>query len=115
MNRRGAKIFGALLVLAGVLAILTGSVWLGVPATARADETSYWNLFKSVFVDWDDNAQPGTAQTEVCGVRGVNVEEGLGSSGYDWGAVAYMEDFQVSVADEMKFLKEGKLGPYQGR
>jgi hypothetical protein len=68
-----------------------------------------------VFVDWNDTAQPGQAKTEVTGVKGVNIEQSLGSDGYDWQAVYYMEEYQVSMNDEMKFLQEGKIGPYQGQ
>ena len=89
------------------LLVLCGAV------VAVADDTSYWDRFKTYFVDWDDDAKPGTAPTEVAGVRGVNVEQALGSDKYDWAAVLYMEEFEVSVADEKKFLQEGKLGPFQ--
>jgi len=116
MRRRRAGILAVIFALAAVFAILAGPGWPGVPtATAQDDESSYWNRFKSLFVEWDDDAQPGSPQTEVCGVRGVNVEEALGDDNYDWDAVLYMEEFQVSMNDEKKFLQEGKLGPYQGR
>ena len=82
------------------------------PAAAQS-ESSYWNKFKTLFVDWDDNAQPGSPHTEVTGVRGVNIEQALGNKGYDWSAVSYMENFQVSMDDAKKFLQEGRLGPYQ--
>lgn len=76
-------------------------------------EKSYWDKFKGVFVDWDDNAKPGQAKTQVSGTRGVNVEKSLGNKGYDWAAVAYMEDYQVSMEEAKQFLEEGQLGPYQ--
>jgi len=107
MKRPGVAIAAALL-----LAMAT-AVFMA-PALAGGDEASYWNRFKMLFVDWDDNAQPGSARTETVGVRGLDLEKELGSKGFDWAAVRYMEDFKVSVNQEMKFLKEGKLGPYQG-
>jgi len=81
---------------------------------ARADEESwFWKSVKSVFVDWDDDAEPGDARTEVAGVRGVDVEEKLGDKGYDWEAVTFMEDYQISMEAHKRFLQAGKLGPYK--
>jgi hypothetical protein len=85
---------------------------LGTAAVAVAAEAGYWDRFKSVFVDWDDNAPPASGKTQVTGVRGVNVEKALGKKGYDWDAVNYMEDFTVSMDSERSFLEEGKLGPF---
>ena len=82
-------------------------------AAVRGEDESYWAKFKTMFVDWDDNAQPGAAHTEVTGTRGMNQEEALGSAGYDWTAVSYMEDFTVPIENEKSFLSEAKLGPYQ--
>ena len=102
-----------------VLALAT-ALFFGLPGTditpaAKADDSSYWNRFKSIFVDWDDDAEPGQARTEVTGVRGLNVEEALGTKDYDWKAVKYMEDLKISMEQEKKFLKEGGLGPYAKR
>jgi hypothetical protein len=108
---KGKKIWKA----AALAALVAGAVILTVPAFAGSDQMSYWDRFKMVFVDWNDTAQPGQAKTEVTGVRGVNVEEALGKDGYDWDAVHDMENYQVSMQDEMKFLQEGKIGPYQGQ
>lgn len=80
---------------------------------APEKEKGYWDRFKGVFVDWDDNAKPGQARTQVSGCRGVNVEKALGNKGYDWPAVGYMEDYQVSLDEVKTFLEEGRLGPYQ--
>lgn len=83
---------------------------------ARADEEGwFWKKVKKVFVDWDDNAEPGDPKTEVAGVRGVDVEEKMGDKGYDWKAVSYMENYQVSIESHKRFLKAGKLGPYKGK
>jgi hypothetical protein len=99
-------------IVAALALLLAGSVIFGLPAVA-GDEASYWDRFRTLFVDWDDNAKPGTAKTETVGVRGVEMQDAIGKKGYDWEAVKYMEDFQVTVNEEMRFLQEGKLGPYQ--
>jgi len=78
------------------------------------DEPSFWDRFKTLFVEWDDQAPEGSARTEVTGVRGLDVEGALGSDKYDWTAVDYMERYYVSMEDEAKFLQEGGLGPYRG-
>jgi len=100
-------------IVAALALLVAGSVIFGLPVVAGGDEASYWNRFKTLFVDWDDNAQPGTAKTETVGVRGLDLQKEIGAKGYDWPAVKYMEDFKVSLADQKQFLKEGKLGPYQ--
>lgn len=81
-------------------------------AAVKGEDASYWNKFKTLFVDWDDNAKPGSPQTQVAGTRGIGVEKEL-SSGYSWRDVDYMEDFQVPIDSEKAFLQEDKLGPYQ--
>lgn len=93
-----------------VMAALVAVLFIGAAATAA--EMGYWDRFKSVFVDWDDNAPPKSGKTEVTGVRGVDVEQALGKKGYDWDAVTYMEDFTVSMDAERQFLEEGQLGPF---
>ncbi|HUT52197.1 MAG TPA: hypothetical protein VM658_02290 [bacterium] len=100
---------------AALMVLVAGAVIFTVPAFAGSDQMSYWDRFRMVFIDWNDTAQPGQAKTEVTGVRGLNVEEALGKDGYDWDAVYYMEDYKVSENDEMKFLQEGKIGPFQGQ
>ena len=92
-------------------AALLAAIFL-VAVFALAAEMGYWDRFKSVFVDWDDNAPVNSKATEVTGVRGMNVEKALGTKGYDWAAVAYMEDYTLSMDDERAFLEEGKLGPF---
>ena len=82
-------------------------------AVVQGDEVSYWAKFKALFIDWDDNAPPGSARTETVGVRGVGLEKELGDEGFDWSAVNYMEDLKVSMEMEKAFLQEAKLGPYQ--
>jgi hypothetical protein len=82
-------------------------------AAVRGEDESYWVKFKALFVDWDDNAPPGAARTEVTGTRGLNQEQALGTAGYDWQAVAFMEDYMVPLENEKAFLQEAKLGPYQ--
>ena|SRR3989337_2514618 len=99
---------------AALVLLAAGAVIFTVPAFAGNEQMGYWDKFKTVFVDWDDNPPAGKAHTEVTGVRGMNVEQALGPQGYDWAAVWYMEDYKVSVDDEMKFLQDGKLGPFQG-
>ena len=94
------------------LTALAVALLLGAAAAVVAAEVGYWDRFKSVFVDWDDNAPPASGKTQVTGVRGVNVEKALGKKGYDWDAVSYMEDFTVSMDSEKQFLEEGKLGPF---
>lgn len=84
------------------------------PKPQPAQEQGYWDKFKGIFVDWDDDAKPGQAKTQVSGVRGVNVETALGNKGYEWSAVKAMEDYQVSMDEVKQFLQEGRLGPYQG-
>ncbi len=106
--------------IAAVLAASFTFVFLGWPApgvapAARAEEPSFWERFKTVFVDWDDSAAPGERATEVAGVRGMDVEEALGEEGYDWEAVTYMEELQVKMEDEKVFLQRGRLGPFQAR
>ena len=85
------------------------------PLMAGDEDLSYWDRFRMLFIDWDDDSNVGTARTEVTGVRGLDIEEKLGDEGYDWSAVKYMEDYQVSIEEEMAFLKAGGLGPYQGQ
>ncbi len=101
------------------LAALAAAVLLMVclaGTLAQADEESwFWKSVKSVFVDWDDDAEPGDPKTEVTGVRGVDVEEKMGDKGYDWEAVSYMENYEVSMETHKRFLKAGKLGPYQDK
>ncbi|MFO8056216.1 MAG: hypothetical protein R6V10_02840 [bacterium] len=101
------------------IAALAAAVVLSVALAgnlARADEESwFWKKVKKVFVDWDDNAEPGDPKTEVAGVRGVDVEDKMGDKGYDWEAVSYMEDFQLSMEAHKRFLKDAGLGPYQGK
>lgn len=103
----GTLVLAALFIVAGLPLVLD------TPA-AKA-EASYWDRFKSIFIDWDDNAEPGAAHTEVTGVRGVDVEEALGDDDYDWAAVGYMENVSVSVNEEKAFLEEGGLGPFRKR
>ena len=100
---------------AALMVLVAGAVVFTVPAFAGNEQLGYWDRFKMVFIDWNDTAQPGQAKTEVTGCRGLNVEQALGANGYDWDAVHFMEDYKVSMQDEMKFLQEGKLGPYQGQ
>jgi len=109
--KRGMGRIGVLLLLVAASVVFTVPALVG----GQQQEIGYWDKFKMLFVDWDDNAQPGTPRTQVTGVRGLNVEQALGGQGYDWNAVKYMEDYKVSVNDEMKFLQDGKLGPYQGK
>ena len=108
MTRKGMALVLALALLMGAAAVLTA------PVLAQ-QQLGYWDRFKTLFVDWDDNAQPGSARTETVGVRGLEVEQELGDKDYDWDAVAYMEELKISVNDEMQFLQQGKLGPYQGQ
>jgi hypothetical protein len=82
-------------------------------AAVKGEDASYWNKFKSVFVDWDDNAPAGAPQTQVAGVRGLGQEKALGNQGYNWNDVSFMEDFQVPLESEKAFLETAKLGPYQ--
>ena len=100
--------------MAAVLALLGVTAVFTAPVLAQ-QEMGYWDRFKTLFVDWDDNAKPGTARTETVGVRGIEVEKELGKDGFDWASVQYMEDLSISVNEEMQFLQEGKLGPYQGQ
>jgi len=124
MKRKSLKVVAGLVLAAGLmLLVVAGGVALAKggaktpppPAKETPEESSYFSKFKSVFIDWDDNAPSGSPKTQVAGVRGIGVEQALGNNGYDWKAVYYMEDFQVSMADEKQFLSDGKLGPYQGK
>jgi hypothetical protein len=86
---------------------------LGLGTVSQAQDDGYWGKFKSMFVDWDDDAPAGSAKTEVAGVRGVSVEKELGDKGYDWKAVKHMEDLQITEAQMKAFLQEGQLGPFK--
>jgi hypothetical protein len=82
-------------------------------AVVRGEDASYWTKFKSVFVDWDDSAKPGSTKTATVGVRGMNVEKELAvKDGYKWDDVNYMEDFPVNIDEEKAFLNKAKLGPF---
>ena len=52
-----------------MLAAIVAAVLL--TAGAVIVETGYWDRVKSVWVDWDDQAQPEHGRTQVTGVRGV--------------------------------------------
>jgi len=106
-ERKYTKLFAALLIVVMALPFI-----LAAPQ-AGAEDDSYWNRFKSLFIDWEDDAEVGDRHTEVTGVRGVDIEEKLGDKGYDWQAVNYMEDFKVGMEDEKEFMKKGGLGPFQ--
>jgi len=95
-----------------IMAAMAVALLLGVAAAAA--ETSYWDRFKSVFVDWDDNAPPSSGRTQVTGVRGVDVEKKL-KKGYDWAAVNDMENYTLAMDTERAFLEEGKLGPFAAK
>ncbi len=98
-----------------IAALMAVGIILSTGVALGQSEAGYWDKFKMLFVDWDDNAAPGTPKSEVAGVRGVGVMDALGDKTYDWSAIQYMEDFSVSMDAEKQFLKEGKLGPYQGK
>jgi len=97
----------AVLVLA--LTLLVGS-----PVQGQGEEESFWRMVRRSYVEWDDNAKTGKA-TEVAGVRGLDVEKKLGDKGYDWAAVKAMEDYQLDLEAQKRFLQIYRLGPYQGK
>ena len=100
-------------LFAVVLAFVMGlTVAAGV---ALGQDDSYWSKFKSVFVDWDDDAPAGSAKTTVSGVRGLEMQKDLGTGAYDWTAVTYMEDYKVSMDEEKSFLQAGQLGPFKAK
>lgn len=103
MKRKWARIASAFMIVGLVLSA----------AAVQGDDDSYWNSFKSIFVDWDDNAPEGSPQTQTVGVRGIGVEKALSESGYDWQAVVFMETVNVPIKTEKVFLEEANLGPFQ--
>jgi hypothetical protein len=104
MKRKRKKLIAALMAIFMVLSVVTA---------LEASEASYWDSFKTLFIDWEEDAEPGSAQTATVGVRGVEKVKLIGKDGYDWEAVWAMEDFLVTMDDEKAFLKEGGLGPYK--
>ena len=80
----------------------------------KRKDPSYWDKFKNVFVDWDDDAPKGSPRTETTGVRGIEVEQALTDSDYDWPSVKFMEDFTILMDEEDLFLEQGGVGPYKG-
>jgi hypothetical protein len=97
----------AAMVLALGLVLAGGAVF--------GEETGYWGKFKGMFVDWDDDAPPGSAKTTTAGVRGLDKQKKLGGKEYDWKAVNDMEDYKVTREEVEAFLKEGQLGPFQAK
>ncbi len=100
------------LVFGVLVAALSTGLWA---AAEEEEEVSFWDSFKLMFVDWDDDnyEDDSGGKTEVVGLRGVNVEEALGSDKYDWDDLRKIEDFNVSPDQVKSFLEQGQLGPYK--
>ncbi len=100
MNKTWLKLSAALVVLG-----------LGLAAVgAGVEGPGYWAIYKSVFVDWDDDALPSANKTTVV-IRYPGVE--LKNGEYDWAAVHDMENFMVRIEVQKVFLQEAGLGPFQ--
>jgi len=111
MKRKWLRM-SAMVLIVGML-LSTAVVAQRGRGKGKRKDPSYWDKFKTVFVDWDDDAPKGSPRTETTGVRGGKELAGKLGNDYDLDAVTFMEDFTILMDEEDLFLEQGGVGPYK--